>query len=265
MRARPPAAAGLPPLSTSSTRARARGDHRPVPAVRARRCCRCCTWCSRWRATSRRDGRRVLRREAGPHQGRGRRGRDVLHDVQAHARPASTWSASAPTRCAPCSAATRSTRRSTRTSASATTRRRRARPPARSPSSTPSAWPPATTRRWCTVNYEFYDNQTPDSAVELVDGAARGRAAAPDPRRAADRLPHRRAGARRDLRRRPGRPLADARSVPTLRGVTRGAAASEHGDARSPTSTRSAPSPATSRAPPAMTASSAGTLPARRP
>ena len=87
---------------------------------------------------------RVLRRDARPHQGPGRRGRDVLHDVQAHARPASTWSASAPTRCAGCSAATRSSPRCRRTSASATTRPP---PTARSPSSTPSAWPPATTRR----------------------------------------------------------------------------------------------------------------------
>jgi NADH-quinone oxidoreductase subunit E len=36
---------------------------------------------------------------------------DVLHDVQAHARPVSTWSASARTRCAACSAATTSSPR----------------------------------------------------------------------------------------------------------------------------------------------------------
>ena len=85
---------------------------RSSPATRrpGRRCSRCCTWCSRSRATSARTGIRFCAEQLDLSDGRGHRGRDVLHDVQAHARAASTWSASAPTRCARRSAATRSTR-----------------------------------------------------------------------------------------------------------------------------------------------------------
>ena len=51
------------------------------------------------------------------------------------------------------------------------------------------------------VNYEFYDNQTPDSALDLVTALQAGRAAASDQGCAADRFPVGRTGDRRDLHR----------------------------------------------------------------
>ncbi len=51
------------------------------------------------------------------------------------------------------------------------------------------------------VNYEYYDNQTPDSALDLVTALQAGRTPAADPRRAAHRFPQRRTGDRRHLHR----------------------------------------------------------------
>ena len=70
------------------------------------------------------------------------------------------------------------------TSASGTRRPRASRgPSARSRWSTPSAWRRATTRPVLQVNYEYYDNQTPDSALDLVTalqaGESRTRPGAP--------------------------------------------------------------------------------------
>ena len=70
------------------------------------------------------------------------------------------------------------------------------------------------------VNYEYYDNQTVESAQALVDGAAARRASAADPRRRAHGPQDRRAGAGRDLpgpRRCGGR--ATRRPPETLRGA----------------------------------------------
>ncbi len=66
------------------------------------------------------------------------------------------------------------------------------------------------------VNYEFYDNQTAESATALVESLQRGEKPAPHARRGPHRLPHGRAGAGRDLprpdgqRRRPVRGTGDA-------------------------------------------------------
>ena len=88
------------------------GDHRPVPAGRARRCCRCCTSCSPTRATS--AGRhRVLRGRRWSSPGpRSPRSSPSTRCTSA-ARPATAWSACAPTPCATlCGGDAASTRRS---------------------------------------------------------------------------------------------------------------------------------------------------------
>ena len=61
-------------------------DHRALPRSRGRRCCRCCTSCRPEEGYVTPDGHRALRRAARPDHGRGRRGRHLLHDVQAPAR-----------------------------------------------------------------------------------------------------------------------------------------------------------------------------------
>ena len=128
---------------TDTTREQLRRDHRPLPAAALGAAADAAPGAVRGGLRHARR-HRAVRRAARPDHGRGRRGRDLLHDVQAPPGRASTTSASAPTRCARCSAATRSSPRSRSTSASATTRPRRT---VASPSSTSSATRPATTRR----------------------------------------------------------------------------------------------------------------------
>ena len=142
----------MPIAATRSTRATPTRDeptpardHRPLPAGRARRCCRCCTWCSPRRATSPPDGHRVLRRacSASPRP-RSPRSRPSTRCTSA-ARSATTTSASAPTRCARCMGGDAIFDRLQRAP-----RRRQRRDHRRrhgSPSSTSSATRPATTRR----------------------------------------------------------------------------------------------------------------------
>ena len=126
----------------------------------ARRCCRCCTWCSPRRATSARDGIEFCAEHARPHHGRGRRRSRPSTRCTSAARTASTTSASAPTRCARSWAATRSSPRSRSTSASATTR---------PPTDGKVTLEHIECNAACDyapvmmVNWEFFDNQTPES------------------------------------------------------------------------------------------------------
>ena len=150
------------------------GDHRPVPGVAVGAAAAAAPGAvgGGLRLPAR---HRVLRRQAGSDRRRGLRGRHVLHDVQAH-----------PVRRAPGQRlhqhAVRGAGRRrhlrhavARTSGSATRRPRASRAPrGRSPWSTPSAWPPATTRPVLQVNYEYYDNQTPDGALDLVTALQAG-------------------------------------------------------------------------------------------
>ena len=167
--------------ATPRGRARRRSSRATRPARSARRCCRCCTWCSRRQGQVSPAGVDVLRRAARPHQGRGRRGRDVLHDVQAPARPANTWSASARTRCATCWAAARSSRRSPRSSVSVTTRRSADGKITLEHAECLAACDYAPV---VTVNYDFYDNQTAGLGARpgrrsCATGRGRRRPAAP--------------------------------------------------------------------------------------
>ena len=96
------------PSSTSSTRQRRRGDHRPVPAVAVGAAAAAAPGAVG--GGLRQPGRhRVLRRGAGADHGRGRRRSRRSTRCTSAPRAASTWSASAPTRCARRWAATRST------------------------------------------------------------------------------------------------------------------------------------------------------------
>ena len=76
-----PAPLDLPPL-TEQTRLRGAGDHRPLPG-RALGAAADAAPGAELPGLRLARGRRALRRGARPDQGRGRRGRDVLHDVQA--------------------------------------------------------------------------------------------------------------------------------------------------------------------------------------
>ena len=103
------------------------------------------------------DGIAFCADSAGPDQGAGRGGRRPSTRCTSASRPASTWSASAPTRCAACSAATRSTTRSreqlgvgnNETTADGTITLEHAECLAA------CDYAPV-----MTVNYEFFDNQT---------------------------------------------------------------------------------------------------------
>ena len=71
--------------STRSPGSATEGDHRRATRSPGRRCCRCCTWCSRSRATSARTASGSAPRRWSLTNAEVSRGRDVLHDVQAHA------------------------------------------------------------------------------------------------------------------------------------------------------------------------------------
>ena len=161
--------------STSVTGTRAQGDHRAVPRSRARRCCRCCTWCSRKRATSARTASRSARtRWSSP---RPRSAAVATFYTMYKRRPTGEL----PGQRVHQHHVRRARRRRHLRPARSSARRLRlgheeTRPTGRSRWSTPSAWPPATTRPVIQVNYEYYDNQTVDTAERLVDAAAARRA-----------------------------------------------------------------------------------------
>ena len=179
--------------------------------------------------------RRVLRRGARAHQGRRSARWRRSTPCTSAGRPATGWSASAPTRCATCSAARRSTTRSPSTSASGTTR-----PP---PDGTITL-EHAECLAACdygpvmTVNYDFFDR---------VDRTARSGVVEPAAARASGRS--RRRGARLCTLKEMSLQLAGfadeprrARSPTASAGRRRRCAAlrlaQEHGDRRSPASTR---------------------------
>ena len=119
------------------------------------------------------EGVRVLRRGARPDQGRGRRGRDVLHDVQAPAGrrvPGQRLHQHAVRRAR---RRARSTGRAVaRTSASATTRPR---PDGSITLEHAECLAACDYAPVVTVNYEFYDQQTSSRRSALVAAAAAGR------------------------------------------------------------------------------------------
>ena len=119
---------------------------------------------------------RVLRRAARPDRRRGHRGRHVLLHVSAHARPASTWSACARTRCARSWAATRFSRRCKDhlgIHAGETTDDGRV-TLEHIECNAACDYAPVVM-----VNWEFFDNQTPSSARDLVDGLRAGEPTGP--------------------------------------------------------------------------------------
>ena len=81
-------------------------DHRPLPAAAVGAAAAAAPGAVARRATSARTASRSAREQLGLTDGRGHRGRDLLHACTSAARPASTTSASAPTRCARSWAAT---------------------------------------------------------------------------------------------------------------------------------------------------------------
>ena len=180
---------------------RAARDRRRATRSRARRCCRCCTWCRASRAASRPRGieacAEILGITAAEVSG------VATFYTMYKRRPVGDYHVGVCTNtlCAvmggdPSSSGSRTT------STSATTR-----PPARRQEITlehvecnaACDYAPV-----MMVNWEFFDNQTPESATELVDDLRAGKEVTRHPRRAIVHLARGRARARR-LPRRPRR------------------------------------------------------------
>ena len=195
--------------STGQTR---RADARrssPATRSRARRCCRCCTWCSPRTATSPRTGIAFCAAQLGLTDGRGHRGRDLLLDVPAHA------DRRVPGR--------RVHQHAVRGDGRRRDPRRAAGPPRRRHDETHRDGKVTLEHIECNaacdyapvvmVNWEFFDNQTPASARELVDELRAGRAIAPT--RGAPCAPSRRPRDPRRVRRRPRRRRGPASAAAT--------------------------------------------------
>ena len=145
------------------------GAARSSPATRptgpARRCCRCCTWCSPRRGTSRPAGIAFCAEVLGLTKAQVG-AVATFYTMYKRRRPATAWSASAPTPCATCSAARRSTTRSREhlgvghdeTTADGTITLEHAECLAA------CDYGPV-----MTVNYEFFDSVDADSALGVVD------------------------------------------------------------------------------------------------
>ena len=71
------------PRTSRPAARRRRAGRGPLPAARARRCCRCCTWCRARTATSPAAASTFCAEVARPDHRRGLRRRDLLHPVQA--------------------------------------------------------------------------------------------------------------------------------------------------------------------------------------
>ena len=202
---------GRPMIAASARRAPTSSDEERTLAScarssratrgRGRRCCRCCTWCRPRRATSRPTGIEVVRRDARLITRRGQRRSRRSTRCTSAARSATTTSASAPTRCARSWAATRSSTGSRTTSASATTRPRADGKVTLEHVECNAACDYAPV---VMVNWEFFDNQTPESAARLVDDLRAGEEVTLHPRRP-DRAPGARRARARRLPRRPRR------------------------------------------------------------
>ena len=97
---RRPTRPSLPAETLAQLRA-TQADHRPLPGSRARRCCRCCTWCSREEGYCRPRASRSAPRRSDLTTAEV--GAVATFYTSTSATPTvTTWSASAPTPCAPC-------------------------------------------------------------------------------------------------------------------------------------------------------------------
>ena len=160
-----------------------RADHRPLPAAPGPRCCRCCTWCSPSRATSP-EGVALCAEELG------------LTKAEVGAVAPSTRCTSAADRRVP---GQRLHQHDVRRARWPRDLRARCRAARRRPRQTTARRLITLEHAEClaacdyapvvTVNYEFFDQQTVESAAGLVDGAAPRRAAAAHPGAPLHRLP----------------------------------------------------------------------------
>ena len=157
-------------------RGRRRGDHRPLPRGRARRCCRCCTWCRARRASSARDGIAFCAEQLGLTTAEVAAVATFYTQYKRHPNGDYTVGVCTNTLCAVHGRRRRSSDASRSTSASATTR-----PPTdgaitleRIECNAACDYAPVVM-----VNWEFFDNQTPSSGRELADRLRAGEEVAP--------------------------------------------------------------------------------------
>ncbi len=164
----------VPPLTEQHPPGGAR-DHRALPQGRARRCCRCCTWCSRCRATSARTASRCAPRSSGSPRPRSARSRPSTRCTAA-VRPATYHvGVCTNTLCAVlggdeilAALEEHTGLRHDQTSADGGISLEHVE------CNAACDYAPVVM-----VNWEFYDDQTPQSAVELVDRLRAGEPVAP--------------------------------------------------------------------------------------